>query len=84
MSYFEVLRKPSPLHSVGESSDRSFTIMPAGDGDDSLRAFQRVVIDANAKAGDEYEVLPHPSGSLVISGWPIGRPVYDMATITLK
>jgi len=39
--------------------------------------------EAEENAGDEYEVLPHTNRMRDLPGWPAGRPVYDMATISL-
>jgi hypothetical protein len=82
MSYFEVLRQGSPFHKVRISSERSITILPAGDGDDDWLRFQEVVTEAEENAGDEYEVLPHVNRMRDLPGWS-PSPVYDMAAITL-
>jgi hypothetical protein len=50
--------------------------MPVNDDDDSFDAFQRVVLDAIANAGSDYEVRPHETTQR-------GRRMYDMAAITL-
>jgi hypothetical protein len=83
MSYFEVLRQGSPFHKVRINSERSMMLLPVDDGDDNWLRFQEVVAQAEENAGDEYEVLPHPSSSRDLPGWPAGRPVYDMAAISL-
>src|SRR6266446_6289313 len=84
MSYFEVLRQGSEFHRVDRRSDRSIAIYPAEDGDDDWLRFQEIVAEAEENAGDEYEVLPHTNCMRELPGWPAGRPVYDMAAITLK
>jgi len=53
------------------------------DGDDDWLRFQEIVAEAEENAGDEYEVLPHTNRMRDLPGWPAGRPVYDMATISL-
>jgi uncharacterized protein YqgV (UPF0045/DUF77 family) len=76
MSFFEELQKGSPFHSVGERSERGFSIIPVDDGDDSFDAFQRVVLDAIANAGVDYEIRPHETTQR-------GRRMYDKAAIML-
>jgi hypothetical protein len=83
MSYFEILRQGSPFHRVDRKSDRSIAIYPAEDGDDDWIRFQQVVAEAEQNAGDEYEVQPHPQHMRDLPGFPPGRPVYDMAIVTL-
>jgi uncharacterized protein YqgV (UPF0045/DUF77 family) len=76
MSFFEELRKGSPFHSVDVRSDRTFEIKPVGKDEVSFDAFQRIVLDAIANAGAEYEVRPHETTQR-------GRRMYDMAAIML-
>jgi hypothetical protein len=76
MSFFEELRRGSAFHSVDESSDGAFTIKPVGDDDDSFDAFQRVVLDAIANAGADYEIRPHETSMR-------GQPMYDFAALWL-
>jgi hypothetical protein len=76
MSFLEELRKGSPFHSVDVRSDRTFTIKPVAGDDGSFGAFQRVVLDAIANAGSDYEVRPHETTQR-------GHRMYDMAAITL-
>jgi uncharacterized protein YqgV (UPF0045/DUF77 family) len=75
MSFLEELRKGSPFHSVGEMSERGFSITPVDGSDDSFDAFQRVVLDAIANAGVDYEIRPHETTQR-------GRRMYDMAAIS--
>jgi hypothetical protein len=83
MSDFEMLRQGSPFHKVHINSERAITILPIDDGDDDWIRFQQVVAEVEENAGDEYEVLPHPVRTRDLPGWPPGRPVYDMAAVTL-
>jgi hypothetical protein len=83
MSYFEILCKGSEFHRVDRKSDRSIAIYPAEDSDDDWLRFQEIVAEAEENAGDEYEILPHTNRMRDLPGWPAGRPVYDMAAITL-
>ena len=83
MSYFEILCQGSEFHRVDRKSDRSIAIYPAEDGNDDWLRFQEIVAEAEENAGDEYEVLPHTNRMRDLPGWPAGRPVYDMATISL-
>jgi hypothetical protein len=82
MSYFEVLCQGSKFHRVDRKSDRSLAIYPAEDSDEYWLGFQELVAAAEENAGDEYEVMPHKNYRRDLPEW-FGRPVYDMAIISL-
>jgi hypothetical protein len=80
MSYFENLRKGSPIHKADIRSDRAFTIVPADEGDECQRKFQHLVAEALRNADRDWHGAPHPQKMWDIPGW-IG-PLYDFAAIS--
>ena len=66
LSYFEELRKGSPLHRVTTIDDRTFSIEPVDKGLSDLAAFQRVARDTVRHEGEDgYRItLQNLTGSI--------------------